>query len=111
VLSVPFDLRWRFAFDHPLTLSLVKLLRAAIETHYRRLAREAGLSSPKSGSVTVIQRFGSDLRHEMRSGIPSALAGRDRIHSLLTLATIRGSPRARRRLRRPGVGRPRACSR
>jgi hypothetical protein len=62
VLSLPFDLRWRAAFDHALARRLAGLLQAAIARRYRRLAREAGLTDPQGGAVLVMQRFSSDLR-------------------------------------------------
>jgi hypothetical protein len=62
VLSLPFGLRVRAAFDHRLALELGRLLSRAIEARYRRLARRAGLGAPRSGSVIAMQRFGSDLR-------------------------------------------------
>jgi hypothetical protein len=62
VLSLPFDLRWRAAFDHELALALARITQAEIERRYRRLARKAGLREPRGGAVTVMQRFGSDLR-------------------------------------------------
>jgi len=61
-LSLPFDLRVHAAFDHELALALARISSRAIEARYRRLARRAGLRSPRGGSVTVLQRFGSDLR-------------------------------------------------
>jgi hypothetical protein len=62
VLSFPFALRMRLAFHHDLVLALAKITRQEIERRYRKLARAAGLSEPREGSVTVVQRFGSDLR-------------------------------------------------
>ncbi|MBN4049562.1 transposase zinc-binding domain-containing protein, partial [bacterium AH-315-N03] len=62
VLSLPFELRVRAAFDHELALALCRITTRAIESHYRLAARRAGLRAPRGGSVTLIQRFGSDLR-------------------------------------------------
>ncbi len=62
VLSLPFDLRWRAAFDHELARALARIAVDAIEERYRRLAAESGLRAPRGGSVVVMQRFGSDLR-------------------------------------------------
>jgi hypothetical protein len=62
VLSLPFDLRVRAAFDHALARTLARIAVDAIEERYRRLAAEAGLRGPRGGSVVVMQRFGSDLR-------------------------------------------------
>jgi hypothetical protein len=62
VLSLPFGLRWRAAFDHELACRLAALLQAAIARRYRRLAREAVLTDPQGGAVLVLQRFSADLR-------------------------------------------------
>jgi hypothetical protein len=62
VLSFPWALRVRLAFHHELVLALARIARQEIERRYRRLARAAGFSAPCGGSVTVVQRFGSDLR-------------------------------------------------
>jgi hypothetical protein len=62
VLSFPFGLRCALAFDHELTLALTRIAHAEIERRYRRLAREARLSQPRSGAFVAIQRCGSDLR-------------------------------------------------
>jgi hypothetical protein len=61
VLSFPFALRVRLAFDHELTRALVRITTSEIEAHYQALAHEQGLREAQSGAVTVIQRFGSDL--------------------------------------------------
>lgn len=62
VLSLPFELRWRAAFDHRLARALARITVDAIDARYRRLAGEAGLREPRGGSVVVMQRFSSDLR-------------------------------------------------
>jgi hypothetical protein len=62
VLSLPFDLRVRAAFDHELARTIAKFTVEAIDARYQRVAREAGLRAPRGGSVVVMQRFGSDLR-------------------------------------------------
>jgi len=62
VLSLPFDLRVRAAFDHELVRALARITTDAIEARYRRLAQEAGMREPRGGSVVVVQRFSSDLR-------------------------------------------------
>ncbi len=62
VLSLPFDVRVRAAFDHELARTLARIAVDAIEERYRRLGIEAGLRAPRGGSVVVMQRFGSDLR-------------------------------------------------
>ena len=70
--SLPFDLRWRAAFDHALAGRLAGLLQAAIARRDRRIAREAGLTDPQGGAVLVMQCFASDLR----SNLPCSPSGR-----------------------------------
>ena len=53
VLTVPHRLRYRLAFDHA-------LIRAVLGW-YRRRGRRAGVPDGQSGTVTVVQRFGSGL--------------------------------------------------
>src|SRR5205809_4193190 len=53
VLTVPHRLRYRLAFDHA-------LIRAVLGW-YRRRGRRAGVPDGQSGTVTVVQRFGSEL--------------------------------------------------
>ncbi len=79
VLSLPFDLRWRAAFDHELARALARITAAEIERRYRRLARKAGLREPRGGAVTVMQRFGSDLRANLHfhSLAPDGAYGED----------------------------------
>jgi hypothetical protein len=62
VLSFPFQLRWALAFHHELVKALARLTYAEIARRYLRLARGAGVVSPRGGAFFVIQRFGSDLR-------------------------------------------------
>jgi len=62
VLSFPFQLRWALAFHHDLVKALARITYEEIDRRYRRLAREAGVRTPRGGAFFVIQRFGSDLR-------------------------------------------------
>jgi hypothetical protein len=62
VLSLPFALRLRLAFHHDLALRVHAVMARAIESRYRARARSLGERGGRGGSVTVIQRFGSDLR-------------------------------------------------
>jgi hypothetical protein len=64
VLSLPFDLRVRAAFDHGLALALARITARAIESRYRRLARRAGLRAPRGGSVCVRVRRHWNAPHE-----------------------------------------------
>jgi hypothetical protein len=62
VLTVPHRLRYRLAFDHTLCRAVVGVFVRAVLGWYRRRARRAGWADGHSGSVTVIQRFGSGLQ-------------------------------------------------
>lgn len=52
VLSLPFELRYRLAWDHP-------LCRAVLAVYKR--AKASGHRDGRTGTVTVIQRFGGAL--------------------------------------------------
>jgi len=62
VLTVPHRLRYRLAFDHTLCRAVIGVFVRAVLGWYRRRARRAGFADGHSGSVTVIQRFGSGLQ-------------------------------------------------
>jgi hypothetical protein len=62
VLTVPHGLRYRLAFDHTLCRAVIAVFVRAVLGWYRRRARRAGWADCHSGSVTVIQRFGSGLQ-------------------------------------------------
>ena len=59
VLSVPFWLRWRMAFDHDLCLAVHREMMTVVHGFYLARGREAGHMAGETGGVTVIQRFGS----------------------------------------------------
>jgi hypothetical protein len=61
VLTVPHRLRYRLAFDHALCRAVLGVLIRAVLAWYRRRARRAGVTGGQSGTVTVVQRFGSGL--------------------------------------------------
>lgn len=61
VLTVPHRLRYRLAFDHALARAVLRVFVRALLALYRRRARRAGVADGHSGTVTVIQRFGSGL--------------------------------------------------
>ena len=62
VLSLPFDLRARVAFDAKLRRVVLRTFIRAIYAWLRRKGRELGVPDSHCGSVTFEQRFGSDLR-------------------------------------------------
>ena len=61
VLSLPWSLRLLAAYDHEVRLDLHRALTGALSAWQRRRARAAGIADPRTGSVAVVQRFGSDL--------------------------------------------------
>lgn len=60
VLSFPYRLRFLLATNHKLTLAVLRVAMRAVLSFYRRRAKRRGLDG-RSGSVTVIQRFGGAL--------------------------------------------------
>ena len=61
VLSLPFELRVPLAYHHDLTLAVHGVAARVIEGWYRDKGRELGIVDPRTGSITAVQRFGSDL--------------------------------------------------
>jgi hypothetical protein len=61
VLSLPFWLRWRLASDHELTRRALRVFNRAVFGFYRARGRRLGVRGGRTGSVTVIQRFGGAL--------------------------------------------------
>jgi len=62
VLTLPFDLRARVAFDPKLRQVVLRTTIRAIFAWLRRRARSKGVVEPRCESVTFEQRFSSDLR-------------------------------------------------
>jgi hypothetical protein len=61
VLTVPYRLRYRMAYDHALCREVHKDFTRALLLSYRHRAAERGVMRGHSGAVTCIQRFGSAL--------------------------------------------------
>ena len=62
VLTLPFELRFRLAYDSRLTGEILSLFVRVVFTSLRRRARrQFGAIDPKCGSVTFVQRFGDAL--------------------------------------------------
>src|SRR5688572_11099958 len=59
VLSFPYWLRYRLAYDHTRCTAVLKIVMRAVLGFYRLRAREHGVQEGRSGSVTFVQRFGS----------------------------------------------------
>jgi hypothetical protein len=61
VLSLPLAPRYRLAFDHALCTAVHRALTRTLRGRLCRLARERGHSDAETGSVTLLQRYGSGL--------------------------------------------------
>lgn len=62
VLTVPFALRYRLAYDAPLTSVVLREFVRGVFVSYHRRARQHGpIRRPRGGAVTFIQRFGDAL--------------------------------------------------
>jgi Putative transposase len=61
VLSLPFALRYRLAYDASAVSAVLRVFVRAIFESLRRRARDNGLHNAKCGAVKFIQRFGSAL--------------------------------------------------
>lgn len=67
VLSLPFPLRYLMARDGSVQREVLRLFLSAVRSHYLRLARQRGLTSPQFGAISFPQRFGSALNLNGRS--------------------------------------------
>jgi hypothetical protein len=61
VLTMPYRLRYLLAWDHRLARAVLGVYARALLDLYRRRAQRAGLADDRTGTVTVIQCFGSGL--------------------------------------------------
>jgi hypothetical protein len=61
VLSLPFEVRYRLAWDHELCRAVLGVYTRALLGFYRKRAKRAGHPEGRTGTVTVIQRFGGAL--------------------------------------------------
>ena len=62
VLTVPFELRARLAYDAELLGGVSRELALAVQDFYRRRFESLGTPGGQTGAVTVVQRTSSDLR-------------------------------------------------
>jgi hypothetical protein len=60
-LSLPYRLRYLLAWDHRLARAVLAVAIRVLLGFQRQRARRAGIRAGRSGSVTVIQRFGGGL--------------------------------------------------
>ncbi|MBI4609737.1 MAG: transposase [Candidatus Rokubacteria bacterium] len=61
VLTVPYRLRYLLAWDHGLSRAVLDVYARALLGFYSRSARQSGIRRGRTGTLTVIQRFGSGL--------------------------------------------------
>jgi hypothetical protein len=59
VLTLAHRLRYLLAWDHALTLAVLAVYARALLRFYRRQAHSRGIRDDRTGTLTVIQRFGS----------------------------------------------------
>jgi hypothetical protein len=59
VLSLPFEIRYRLAWDGDLIGAVLAVFLRVVYGWYRRQARARGYAGARCGSVTFVQRFGS----------------------------------------------------
>lgn len=61
VLSLPFEIRYRLAWDGDLVSAVLAVFLRVVYGWYRRQARAEGHADSRCGSVTFVQRFGSSI--------------------------------------------------
>jgi len=66
VLTLPYRLRYRLAWDHALCRAVLGVYARVVLAFYARTARSHGIQDGRTGTVTVIQRFGSGLQLNLR---------------------------------------------
>jgi hypothetical protein len=117
VLTLPYRLRYRLAWDHGLTRAVLGVHARVLQDFYSRRAHRPGLGKGRTGMLTVIQRFGSGVNLNLHfhtlvlDGVfTERTPGRLEFHAATppsddevaqVLATIRH--RVRRRLARRGL--------
>jgi len=67
VLSLPFALRYRLAYDSEMVTAVLGVFIRALFGLYRRRARDYGIEQAQCGAVTFVQRFGSAANLKKRS--------------------------------------------
>ncbi len=61
VLSFPFEIRYRLAWDGALVSTVLAVFLRVVQGWYRRQAKAQGYRGGRCGSVTFVQRFGSSI--------------------------------------------------
>jgi hypothetical protein len=67
VLTLPYRLRYRLAWDHGLTRAVLGVCARVLQDFYIRSAHQLGIARGRTGMLTVIQRFGSGVNLNGRS--------------------------------------------
>ena len=62
VLSYPFPLRYFINASRELCGKIHNIVTASIHSYYKKTAEKSGIKNPAAGSISFLQRFGSDLR-------------------------------------------------
>ena len=62
VLTLPYRLRYRLAWDHALCRAVLGVFTRTLLAFHARTARANGIRAGQTGTLTVIQRFGSGLQ-------------------------------------------------
>jgi hypothetical protein len=72
VLTLPIPLRYRVAFDHEIESAILGLFLRTVFTWLRVKARENGVTDPRPGAVTIVQRAvaGDRRGHCSEAGAP-----------------------------------------
>ena len=61
VLSLPYEIRYRLAWDGALVSAMLGVFQRVVHGWYRRQAKVRGFAGGRCGAVTFVQRFGSAL--------------------------------------------------
>ena len=61
VLSMPFEIRYRLAWDGDLVSAVLAVFLRVVYGWYRRQSKKQGHGDGRCGSVTFVQRFGSPV--------------------------------------------------
>ena len=94
VLSLPYDLRYLLAWNMPLRSAVLTAFLRAVNRHYVAQAERLGVKAPKTGALSVVQRFSSSLQLNVHfhvlyaDGVWSEQDGDVTFHPAPPLATI-----------------------
>ncbi len=100
VLTLPYPLRYRCAYDAKLTSEVLRAFHRSLFAELRRRARRKwGVAAEQCGAVTFIQRFAAEHRSASASHAPrargSALNLNVHFHTFALRTRLRRSDRTR----------------